>query len=146
LFQWVLHSLACEGAGVHRGRVKNARDRRRALSFGVLISACSVTACVGVGHDLHAVSELYRDARYEEAQAWFAALRVEYADMDSAQRTKFHYLSGMTAYRLAQPQEAVHELALAAHGVREQAMALDVDQLAVLYRTLEELKPTPAAR
>ena len=98
-----------------------------------------LTACVGVGRDLHTVSELYRDARYEVAQAWCSALSVEYADMTPQQRTTYHYLSGMTAYRLSQPTEAVHELALAAHGVRESSTALNSSQLAVLYRTLEEL-------
>jgi hypothetical protein len=138
--------LPARAPASHRARVQNARDRRRALSLGALLLIGSMPGCVGVGHDLHAVGELYRDARYEEAQAWFAALRASDADMDPAQRTKFHYLSGMTAYRLAQPQEATHELALAAHGVREQSNALDGEQLAVLYRTLEELKPTSVAR
>jgi hypothetical protein len=89
---------------------------------------------------------LYRDARYEQAQAWFATLRFDYAEMDAAQRTKFHYLSGMTAYRLAQPQEALHSLALAAQAVRAQPNALDTEQLAVLYRTLDELAPGAAVR
>jgi len=98
--------------------------------------------CAGVGQDLHAVSELYRDARYEAAEAWFGALSVEYAQMTPPQRAMFHYLNGMTAYRLSQPRDAEHELALAAHLVHSQATALSPDQLAVLHRTLEELSPT----
>ena len=98
--------------------------------------------CVGVGRDLHTVTELYRDARYEAAQAWCAALGLEYADMTPAQRVTYHYMTGMTAYRLSQPTEATHELALAAHAVREQPNVLDTAQLTVLYRTLEELSPT----
>ena len=94
---------------------------------------------MGVGQDLRAVGELYNDARYEEAEAWFAALRVDYVDMSAAQRTKYHYLRGMTAYRLAQPQEALHALALAAQAVRRQPDALSVEQRSVLHRTLEEL-------
>jgi hypothetical protein len=87
------------------------------------------------------VSELYRDARYEAAQAWFAALSVEYANMTPKQRVTYHYLNGMTAYRLSQPQDAEHELALAAHAVHDQATALSPAQLAIMYRTLEELSP-----
>jgi hypothetical protein len=103
----------------------------------------SAAGCGGVGQDLHAVSELYNDARYEEAEAWFAALRVDYVDMSAAQRTKYHYLRGMTAYRLAQPQEALHALALAAQAVRTQPAALSVEQLGVLHRTLDELAAAP---
>jgi hypothetical protein len=111
--------------------------------FGALLLT---PACVAVGHDLRTVSELYADARYEAAQAWFIALRNEYDDMSAAQRAQFHYLSGMTAYRLSQPQDAIHELALAAHAAREHPSSLDAGQLAVLYRTLEELTLTrPAA-
>jgi hypothetical protein len=120
--------------------VATAATRSRAAAlplFGALLFL--TPGCVAVGHDLRTVSELYSDARYEAAQAWFAALRVEYVDMSSAQRAQFHYLSGMTAYRLSQPQDAIHELALAAHAAREHSSALDAGQLAVLYRTLEEL-------
>jgi hypothetical protein len=125
--------------------VQNALDSRRALSLGFCVWIASALGCVGVGQDLHAVGELYNDARYEEAEAWFAALRVDYADMNAAQRTKYHYLRGMTAYRLAQPQEALHALALAAQAVRTQRDALSVEQLGVLHRTLAELAAAPSA-
>jgi hypothetical protein len=111
----------------------------RRLAF-LLLSLIAI-GCAGVGRDLHTVSQLYRDARYEAAQAWCSALSVEYADMTPAQRVMYHYLSGMTAYRLSQPTEAEHELALTAHALREQPSVLDTAQLAVLYRTLEELSP-----
>ena len=101
----------------------------------------SCAGCVGVGQDLHAVSELYSDARYEEAEAWFAALRVDYADMNASQRVKYHYLSGMTAYRLSQMPDALHALALAEQAVRKQPDALSAEQRAVLHRTLDELTP-----
>ncbi|MET0385304.1 MAG: hypothetical protein ABW321_05060 [Polyangiales bacterium] len=113
--------------------------------FYRVLGAClgiGTAACGGVAHDLHAATELYRDARYEAVQAWIAQLRNEYADMSRTQRAEFHYLSGMTAYRLAQPDEALHELALAAHAARERPCppcALGNEQLALLYRTLEEL-------
>lgn len=103
------------------------------------VLATATAACSGVDYDLHAADKLYRDARYEAVQGWTAQLRRSYSDMDAAQRTSFHYLSGMTAYRLGQPDDALHELALAAHAAREQAKALSSEQLALLYRTLEEL-------
>jgi hypothetical protein len=103
--------------------------------------ALSASACAGVGYDLNAAAAQYRDARYEAAEAWFSALSVEYASMTPAQRAIFHYLSGMTAYRLSQPNEAQHELALAASAIRKQAAALSADQQTVLKRTLAELNP-----
>jgi len=104
-----------------------------------------VAACGGAEQDLRAATQLYADARYEAVQAWISQLRSDYPDMDGPQRAEFHYLSGMTAYRLAQPDEALHELALAAHTAREQPNALRSEQLALLYRTLEELTASRAA-
>jgi len=103
------------------------------------VLATAAASCTGVDYDLRAADKLYRDARYEAVQAWTAQLRRTYSDLDPTQRASFHYLSGMTAYRLGQPEDARHELALAAHAAREQAKALSSEQLALLYRTLEEL-------
>jgi hypothetical protein len=119
--------------------------RRAAARVLTTIALGSSAGCVGTGHDLNDVGALYRDARYEAAQAWVIALRADYPEMTPAQRALYHFLSGMTAYRLAQPDEAGHELALAAHAVREHPSALATNQLAVLYRTLEELTPPSAA-
>jgi len=105
-----------------------------------------VAACGGVEQDLRTATQLYADARYEAVQAWIAQLRGDYPDMDGRQRAEFHYLSGMTAYRLTQSDEALHELALAAHAAREQPNALRSEQLALLYRTLEELTLKSSAR
>jgi hypothetical protein len=114
----------------------------------VLLASCVAAGCGSVDHDLHTARELYRDARYEDAEAWLARLRDDYAEMNHAQRTGLHFLTGMTAYRLGQADEALHELALAAHAAREQANPLGPEQLALLYRTLEELMAnrTSAAR
>ena len=105
------------------------------LGFG----ACAAAACGSVDHDLQTARALYSDARYEDADARLVELRSEYADLSKPQRATLHFLSGMTAYRLGQPDEALHELALAAHAARDQASPLGTEQLALLYRTLEEL-------
>ena len=105
----------------------------------------AVCACGGTERDLHAVSALYADARYEAVQAWLGQMRDDYPEMSGAELARFHYLSGMTAYRLSQADEALHELALAAHAAREQPNALGSDQLALLYRTLEELSTSANA-
>jgi hypothetical protein len=98
-----------------------------------------IAACAGSQRDLRAASALYADARYEAVQAWLTQLSADYPDMSGPELAQFHYLSGMTAYRLSQQDEALHELALAAHAAREQPSALGSEQLALLYRTLEEL-------
>lgn len=98
-----------------------------------------IAACGGSERDLRAASALYADARYEAVQAWLAQLRDDYPEMSGTELAQFHYLSGMTAYRLSQQDEALHELALAAHAAREQPSSLASEQLALLYRTLEEL-------
>jgi phage tail tube protein FII len=85
---------------------------------------------------------MYRDARYEDVQAWTAQLRGEYGEMNPAERTEYHYLSGMTAYRLTQHDDALHELALAAQAARRKPDALNAEQRSLLFRTLEELLTT----
>lgn len=128
-----------------RIRTHEQRGRRAAwlvFSAGVWL----VAACGGVEQDLRTATQLYADARYEAVQAWITQLRSDYPDMDGRQRAELHYLSGMTAYRLMQPDEALHELALAAHAAREQTNALRSEQLALLYRTLEELTASRAAQ
>lgn len=123
----------------NRGPYVRGRLRRRGATWLVFAGVWLVAACGGVEQDLRTATQLYADARYEVVQAWITQLRNDYPDMDGRQRAEFHYLSGMTAYRLTQQDEALHELALAAHGAREQPNALRSEQLALLYRTLEEL-------
>ena len=109
-----------------------------ATALCCVFSFC-LLACAGSDRDLRAASALYADARYEAVQGWLAQLRDDYPDLSGSELAHFHYLSGMTAYRLSQTDEALHELALAAHAAREQPSALANEQLALLYRTLEEL-------
>jgi len=91
------------------------------------------------------VRTLYREARYEDTQTWLAPLSERYFDMTKAQRASWHFFAGMTAYRLAQRDDARHELALAAYIEREQGGQFTSDELMLLYRTLEELKHDRAA-
>ncbi|HET6332901.1 MAG TPA: hypothetical protein VFG30_06785 [Polyangiales bacterium] len=96
-------------------------------------------ACTSVSKDLGTVSLLYRDARYEAASAWLQQLSLEIASMDLRERAKFHYLRGMTAYRLYQYPDAAHELALAASAVAATGDALSDEQRGMLDQTLAEV-------
>jgi hypothetical protein len=86
------------------------------------------------------VSLLYRDARYEAAAAWLQQLSLEIASMDLRERAKFHYLRGMTAYRLYQYPDAAHALALAASAVAATGDALSDEQRGMLDQTLAEVE------
>jgi len=116
--------------------------------WGLGFGACAAAGCGSVDHDLQSARALYSDARYEDADARLAQLRSEYVDLSKPQRATLHFLSGMTAYRLGQPDEALHELALAAHAARDQASPspLGTEQLALLYRTLEVLMESRRTR
>jgi hypothetical protein len=92
-----------------------------------------------VPKDLGTVSLLYRDARYEAASAWLQQLSLEISSMNLRERAKFHYLRGMTAYRLYQYSDAAHELALAASAVAVTGDALSDDQRGMLDQTLAEV-------
>lgn len=99
----------------------------------------SALGCTSVSKDLGTVAVLYRDARYEAASAWLQQLSLEVRRMDLRERAKFHYLRGMTAYRLYDYPEAAHELALAASAVAATGDALSDEQRGMLDQTLAEV-------
>ena len=82
---------------------------------------------------------LYRDARYEAASAWLQQLALDVPSMTLRERARFHYLRGMTAYRLYNYPEAAHELALAASAVAVTGDALTDAQRGMLDQTLAEV-------
>jgi hypothetical protein len=99
----------------------------------------SATGCTSVSKDLGTVALLYRDARYEASSAWLQQLSLEVPSMDLRERAQFHYLRGMTAYRLYDYPNAVHELALAASAVAVTGDALSDEQRGILDQTLAEV-------
>ncbi len=111
----------------------------------VLLTLLPLAGCVSATSDLRAAGDLYRDARYEAAWAWLDSLAPEVGALSPADVAIYHYLRGMTAYRLAQYQEALHELALASDAAATQQSALSPTQHSVLDRTLAELSPTDAS-
>ncbi len=111
----------------------------------VLVLIVLLGACSSAASDLRTARDLYRDARYEAAAAWLDALASDVPSMGTGDRATFHYLRGMTEYRLAQYQDALHDLALAAYVVSMQENALSPTQRSVLDRTLAELTPRDAS-
>jgi hypothetical protein len=114
---------------------------RSALIVWLLLAA----ACTTTASELRASQTLYKDARYEECQRYLEALEVDVRDMNDRDLTRFYYLRGMTAFRLDQPDDALHYLALAATLVEEDAQRLPEAWLPILQRTLAQITPATAS-
>jgi len=102
-----------------------------------------------LGQQLSTAQKLYADARYEEALEWLVELEPDAAEMDERELAGFYYLRGMTAYRLAQRDDALHFLALAEAAASRGPRLLSQSRRVVMERTLDELVPhdaTPHAR
>lgn len=117
--------------------------------LGWLALACcciaSLGGCTSTGTDLRSAQNLYRDARYEQAAAWLDALEPELQHMSSAERARFYYLRGMSAFRLGQRADALHYLALAQVLFTDAPDDIPPPWRPVLERTLEALGPGGSA-
>jgi len=102
-------------------------------------------ACTTVSSELRTTQSLYKDARYEEAQRWLAELEMSSADMSPGELARFHYLRGMTAFRLGQPEDALHYLVLAQVLDEDEVSHLPPSWRAVMERTLAQVMPTSAS-
>jgi hypothetical protein len=114
------------------------------MGRAALLGVCSAlllgsAGCTSVSQDLATVSLLYRDARYEASSAWLDQLAKDVPAMTLRQRAQFHYLRGMSAYRLYLYSEALHDLALAASAVAATGDALSDSQRGMLDQTLAEV-------
>jgi ATP/maltotriose-dependent transcriptional regulator MalT len=116
-----------------------------ALAFACAAWLGSAAACTTVRTDLRTAQLLYKDARYEEAALWLSELESQAPDMDGGELARFHYLRGMTAFRLGQREEALHYLVLADQLVSEDTNALPAAWRSVMERTLQEIMPTGAS-
>ena len=103
------------------------------------------SACTTVSSELRTTQTLYKDARYEEAQLWLAELEMSCADMSPAELARFYYLRGMTAFRLGQPEDALHYLVLAQVLDGDDQSHLPPSWRAVMERTLAQVMPTSAS-
>lgn len=111
------------------------------VALGLLV-VCSLHACASTGSALREGETLYGEARYEAALEWLRDMELDTAAMEPRERTKFYYLRGMTAYRLAQRDDALHFLALAA--AASGSAALPPTLLPVMEHALQELTPHEA--
>jgi hypothetical protein len=108
-----------------------------------LVLSCG--ACTTVSTELRTTQTLYKDARYEEAQRWLAELEMSSSHMSPAELARFYYLRGMTAFRLGQPEDALHYLVLAQVLDEDDGSRLPPTWRAVMERTLAQVMPTSAS-
>ena len=118
---------------------------RIAAIAGLAVALSSVLGCTSPATDLRSAQDLYRDARYEQAAAWLDALEPELQRMSSAERARFYYLRGMSAFRLGQRADALHYLALAQVLFTDAPDDVPPPWRPVLERTLEALGPGGSA-
>lgn len=102
-------------------------------------------ACTSAASQLQTAQLLYKDARYEQAQAWLGELEADAPGMAPADQARFYYLRGMTAFRLGQREDALHYLVLADELALEDPSRLPSSWAPVLQRTLQEILPTGAS-
>lgn len=115
-------------------------------SVWALCTLALAAGCTTISSDLDAATTLYRDARYEMVERWTQALAPECPVMSDAERLRYQYLSGMTAYRLGQPDLALHHLLLAAVLAQRAPTTLEATDQALMERTLDELQQAYSRR
>ncbi len=79
--------------------------------FALSLALCTF-ACSGVRDDLRRAETAFEEARYEDVEVWLADLEPSVARMEPAQRARYYYLVGMSAFRMGKRARARHALAL----------------------------------
>lgn len=94
----------------------------RVRRMWLVACASGLLACTPVRDDLRRAEAAFSEARYEDVEAWAAALEPDLAAMSAAERARYYYLAGMSAFRMGKRAQARHALALC----REEADASKV--------------------
>jgi hypothetical protein len=95
--------------------------------------------CAGLSDDLRRARRSYASAAYEDALTWLVAVEGDIPAATTAQRAGWHYLRGMTEYRLGHRREARHYLALAHVIAGDRGEGLQPQWRRTLAITLSEL-------
>lgn len=114
-----------------------ARCAGRAVALGCAVALA--LGCAGLSDDLRRARRSYAAAAYEDANTWLVAIEEDIPSATTAQRATWHYLRGMTEYRLGHRREARHYLALAHVIAGERGVGLQPQWQRTLAITLDEL-------
>lgn len=128
--------------------VRFSSGRRRVLAAGAALVVG--IGCGGTAQDLARAERHYRRAEFPRALALLRVVGDELDELPEDQRARYHYLRGMSDYRIAASfpdgdlraafrDNARTHLVDARSALRITKDALGPDEQAVLYRTLLEL-------
>ncbi|MFT3923036.1 MAG: hypothetical protein QM778_10910 [Myxococcales bacterium] len=95
--------------------------------------------CAALRDDLRHAEQAFSEARYENAQTWLTDLEPNVPEMDRELRSRFYYLSGMTAFRTGERARAKHYLALCREEAGDAGVGLTPDWRTNLAVTLRDL-------
>jgi hypothetical protein len=102
--------------------------------------------CAGLSDDIRRARKSYAAAAYEDALTWLGAVESDIPAAERHDQAAWHYLRGMTAYRLGDRRDARHYLALAHVIAGEDGVGLQPEWRRTLAITLAELRDeTPAS-
>lgn len=85
----------------------------RALTVVSVVALTLALGCAGLADDLRRARQSYHAAAYEDALTWLNAVERDIPSAERHDQAAWHYLRGMTAYRLGDRRDARHYLALA---------------------------------
>ena len=108
-----------------------------ALGIATLVLALG---CAGLSDDLRRARRSYAAAAYEDALTWLDAVERDIPAAERHDQAAWHYLRGMTAYRLGERRDARHFLALAHVIAGEDGVGLQPEWRRTLALTLAELR------
>lgn len=81
----------------------------------------------------------YEEHKYEQALAVLRNVDSDHDSFDANERVRYHYLRGMTDYRLGYSEDARYYLSLARALTKQASRALLPDEAKRLQQTLDEL-------
>ena len=103
------------------------------------LALATTLGCAGLSDDLRHARRSYAAAAYEDALTWLVAVEADIPAATRAHQATWHYLRGMTEYRLGHRREARHYLALAHVIVGDRGVGLQPQWRRTLALTLAEL-------
>lgn len=107
--------------------------------LALAVALALTLGCAGLSDDLRHARRSYAAAAYEDALTWLVAVEGDIPAATPAQQATWHYLRGMTEYRLGHRGEARHYLALAHVIGGERGVGLQPEWRRTLAITLAEL-------
>lgn len=111
----------------------------RSVSFALVFTACSLSACQNYKDQLQRGQGYYEQNQYEAALAVFRNLESDQSALDQDEIIRYCYLRGMTDFRLGFRKDARYWLGLAKSADNAERSPLLEDELGRLNATLDEL-------